>query len=107
MSRSGSGRRRQRSASDWQGVVSRFSESGLTVTAFCAGEGISPASFYRWRGILSGGIEAPGSAHNGPTPAFVELGDLGVVGAPAPSATGHLEIRLDLGGGLLLTLVRN
>jgi hypothetical protein len=37
-----------------------------------------------------------------PAPTFV---DLGTLGSPPP-AGGRLEIRLDLGGGLVLSLVR-
>jgi len=34
---------------EWGKRLARFSRSGLTVTRFCAREGISVASFYHWR----------------------------------------------------------
>ncbi len=33
----------------WQERLERFRHSGLTTSAFCDREGISPASFYAWR----------------------------------------------------------
>ena len=33
----------------WQQRLERFRDGGLTTSAFCDREGISPASFYAWR----------------------------------------------------------
>ena len=33
----------------WRDRLGRFDAAGLTVAAFCQGEGITPASFYHWR----------------------------------------------------------
>lgn len=33
----------------WRGVLERQTHSGESVVEFCAGEGISTASFYAWR----------------------------------------------------------
>jgi hypothetical protein len=33
----------------WRDRLMRFDAAGLTVAAFCQGEGITPASFYHWR----------------------------------------------------------
>ena len=41
----------------WRRRVRRFGRSGLTVVQFCEEEGVSTASFYRWRKRLS--IERP------------------------------------------------
>lgn len=95
-------RRQRRGASEWSEVLSRFAASGLSVAAFCEQEGVSTASFYRWRGLLGGAIERNSVDAGAPMPAFV---DLGALGSPGP-AGGRLEIRLDLGGGLVLSLVR-
>jgi hypothetical protein len=35
-------------------LISRQKETGLTITAFCANEGIPKSSFYYWRKKLSG-----------------------------------------------------
>ena len=37
----------------WRRRVRRFQRSGLTVARFCRQEGISKASFYRWRNLLA------------------------------------------------------
>jgi hypothetical protein len=49
-------RRQRRDEATWRSVISRFQESGLTVSQFREGEGIGAASFYHWRSRLS----APG-----------------------------------------------
>ena len=86
-------------------VMARFTQSGLAIEAFCRHESISVSSFYRWRSLLSGSsprevatsssLSATGSAA-----AFVDLGTLQASHAP-------LELRLDLGGGVVLPLVRS
>jgi putative transposase len=100
-------KRRRLSADAWRGVLARFASSGLTVQAFCQREAISTASFYRWRSMLEAAIpaeeqpqKAPIAVAASPTPDFVDLGTL------RPTASSRFELRLDLGGGLLLHLVR-
>jgi hypothetical protein len=91
----------QRNEAQWRSLLSRFSDSRLSVSAFCQREAVSTASFYRWRGL----IERPGGGEGlavGSEPAFVDLGTLsGESGRGVP-----VELRLDLGGGLRLHLVR-
>ncbi|QDT04244.1 hypothetical protein K227x_27760 [Rubripirellula lacrimiformis] len=36
----------------WIDRIDRFQQSSQTVAQFCAAEGFSPASFYRWRRML-------------------------------------------------------
>jgi hypothetical protein len=85
----------------WCSLLSRFCESGLSVSAFCRREAVSTASFYRWRGLIErhDGGEALAVRSE---PAFVDLGTL--KGETARAAA--VELRLDLGGGLSLHLVR-
>jgi len=80
-------------------LLARFESAGLSVAAFCARESISEASFYRWRGLLP----SSGAGHDlaQAAGAFVDLGPM------ASGARGaRLEVRLDLGGGVVLHLVR-
>lgn len=98
--------KRRRDANAWREMLERFSDSGLSVPAFCERESISEGSFYRWRAILQ-----RGSAHKRQQPMvtakptsnaaapFVDLGTL----TPGSS---RVELRVDLGGGVLLQLVR-
>ena len=85
-------------------IMARFADSGLSVAAFCQRESVSTASFYRWRSLLGepssrevvarSALRAIASAA-----AFVDLGTL-------PRSRVPLELSLDLGGGVLLHLVR-
>jgi hypothetical protein len=91
----------RRNEAQWRSLLSRFSGRGLSVSAFCRREAVSTASFYRWRGLLDRHDGGEGLAVQR-EPAFVDLGALSgesACGAP-------VELRLDLGGGLTLHLVR-
>jgi hypothetical protein len=91
----------RRNEREWRGLLSRFEGCGLGVEAFCRRESISAASFYRWRTLLStAGAEAVGGEL---APAFVDLGPLNTVA----SSGRRLEIKLDLGDGLVLHLVKS
>jgi hypothetical protein len=71
---------------------------------FCRREGISPWSLYGWRsrlGVTAETESAEGqSIENTPPEGFIELGAL-------RSSQSRCEIRLDLGGGVVLHLVRS
>jgi hypothetical protein len=54
----------------WAERLARFGHSGLTVTAFCAAEGVLPNSFYYWKRQLAAGAGADG-AH--PAPLFLPV----------------------------------
>ena len=97
---------RRRNAVEWQALLSRFETSGLSVEAFCLAESVSPASFYRWRGLL-GRASGQGLSREA-KPAFVDLGLIRPSPAEGsgPAPAGRLELKLDLGGGLVLHLVR-
>lgn len=41
--------KRRRIRRDWPGVLQAHADSGLSVTAFCRQQGISPSLLYRWR----------------------------------------------------------
>lgn len=101
MARRGKGKWIRRNEAQWRSLLSRFSDSGLRVSVFCRREAVSTASFYRWRGLIErhdGGEGLPVVSK----PAFVDLGAL-----QGESARGSsVELRLDLGGGLSLHLVR-
>ncbi len=92
-----SNRRVRRNSEEWRELVARQMESGLSVAAFCEREGLSAVSFYQWRSRQSGPTPGPTSAPSSGG-AFVDLGGLG--------GGGRLELRIDLGGGLVLQLAR-
>ena len=88
----------------------------LANEAFCRAQGVSRSSFERWRGLLSPATSGPdGSlesvAHRNDRPVasarsaehrFIDAGEIGLGG----SVGEPLEIRLDLGGGIVLTIRR-
>ncbi len=91
-----------RSRNEWQSLLAKFGGSGIGVEAFCRREAISSASFYRWRSRLSHGGDG-GAIEGGKTAsAFVDLGTLNCQSAPR----AQFDLRVDLGDGLVLQLVR-
>ena len=95
---------KRRSAQAWREVVARFAQSGLTEEAFCEREGLGPKLFHRWRFKRSSAapravIEKAARVSPSPTAGFVDLG-------PLKDGGSRLQMRLDLGGGVLLHVVR-
>jgi len=103
MTAKGKGGWTRRSASEQRTMLARYAASGQTAAAFCRREGISTASLYRWQALHAGAVvqrnEAKPAEH---AAGFVDLGGLGMPVSSAP----RLEVRLDLGDGLVLHLVR-
>lgn len=95
----GTGSRRSRR--EWRFLLTKFDDSGLGVEAFCRREGISAASLYRWRGLLSAVGDDGETELVSKAAAFVDLGALS--SAPVP----RIDLKLDLGDGLVLHLVRH
>jgi putative transposase len=103
MAENGKGKWVRHSEREWRELLSRFERSGLGVEAFCRREGISAASLYRWRSLLSEAVDRGDVVVHGSTPAFVDLGALNA----ESSARLRLDLKLDLGEGLVLHLVRS
>jgi len=83
-----------KSVAVWRGRLERFARSGDSVVRFCAAEGVSTASFYRWRKELAGrqygqmsttaGVPIPGASAAGAAaspavaaPAFAQVSVVG------------------------------
>src|ERR1700682_3966920 len=100
----GQSRRIRRSATVWRGLFSRQSKSGLSVPEFCRRERINAALFRRWRLTLKDS-DTDDRAAAGAEPAaqvavpFIDLGDLRSSGA-------RVEVRLELGAGIVLSIAR-
>lgn len=102
-------KRRRLGSEAWQELFRRHAASGEPIGTFCRREGVSTHSYRRWKLRLGGETATtPGATKklqqvsSVPAAPFVDLGAI----ATAPSAAGRLELRLDLGGGLTLHLVR-
>jgi Transposase len=104
-------RRRRLDAHTWRELLQRFDAAGTTVGEFCAREGLNASSLYRWRerlrsaGMqpLSAGVEqrTGASVPSGAT-GFIDLGGL----TQSSLSAGGVQVRLDLGGGLVLQILR-
>jgi hypothetical protein len=96
-------KRVKRSESAWRELFSRQTASGVSVAEFCRAEGINAGLFRRWRAVLSGAKgkrrrrRAQSKAVSVP---FIDLGGL-------RSSGSRMEIRLELGAGVVLSLARS
>ena len=104
--------RRRLDEQAWQAVLERFDAAALTVEAFCHREGLTKSCFYRWRDRLQTRSKrkpartVAKSAALAPGPSFVDLGLLGAAAPRAAADHAGLDLRIELGGGLSLHLVR-
>ena len=102
----GSDRRAQ-----WQARLRRFERSGQSVAEFCKAESISAWSLYDWRRKL-GATGRVGRARHAPAADFVDAGTMRVALPEAEGAAkdvevpSGLEVRIELGGGLALRILR-
>ena len=101
------GTRRHLGTQAWREVFRRFDGSGDSVAGFCKREGLNTSSFHRWRRRLTTTAAASqdpreAAQRQSAVASFIEMGSMGA----ASAATGRLEVRLDLGAGLVLHVVR-
>ena len=96
-------KQRRYRAGTWREILGRFEESGLGAPAFCARERVSVQSLRRWQARLGGesddALVAKAKALTGETAEFIDLGAL-------RSGEPRLEVRLELGAGLILSIAR-
>jgi hypothetical protein len=85
----------RRTGAEWQVILKRFRKSGLTVSAFCEREKLSPSAFATWKRKLS-----EMEPHE---PRFVELTPPPSprLAEPIPHASSG-ELELSLPGGVVL-----
>ena len=98
----------------WRNRLARHAASGKSIAAFCRDEAISQANFHVWRAKLTNG-EDEHAAPPTPQSTFIDLGVVNgaIAGAApehspaqAPLAMPGIDIRIDLGGGVVLTIAR-
>lgn len=90
---------------EWRQRLARFAANGQQIKLFCQAESVSEATFYRWRKQLAETAGATADA------GFIDVGVMPPASAvpsmtQCESAGAALEIRLDLGHGLVLQIVR-
>ena len=105
-------------ATEWQARLNRFTSADQTISAFCVAESVSEACFYKWRTKLQATkVRQPAASR--PRPArFIDAGLTPLSSAKRASevenfhrttdpANGSVELRIDLGGGLVLQIARH
>jgi hypothetical protein len=104
--------------STWRDRFARHAASGQSVEAFCRSEAVSVATFYHWRTRLRSRNSEPAMTRqpvSAPSP-FIDLGSvkrpIACAAVPGNEDTSHhtparLEVRIDLGAGVVLTIARH
>jgi hypothetical protein len=96
-------RRIKRSEATWRELFARHASSGISVLEFCRAEAINPGVFRRWRSMLNGGgMQGAKPQARAAAKAVTPFIDLGAVGG----SSSRMEVRLELGGGVVLTVAR-
>jgi len=99
----------------WRALLARFDDAALTVKEFCRREELTQSSFFLWRSRLRTDPKRTSGAMTKslaqatalvPKPAFVDLGVLGAASRDPVVQPAALDLRIELGGGLSLHLVR-
>jgi transposase-like protein len=83
----------QRSAAEWQQILSRFTESGRSRAAFCRAEGIAPATLHLWQRKLGAKKAAQKAARD-----FVEVTRV------AEPGLGGWQVEIELPDGRIARL---
>jgi transposase-like protein len=102
---------------EWHERLARQAASGQSVAAFCRSEAIAEGTFYWWRAHLRSKHRdaGPAQAEAKPPAAFLDVGTIRGMTASNSSAAGinrpkercgEIEVRIDLGVGLLLQIVK-
>ena len=104
---------------EWRDRLARQASSGKNIAAFCRGEGVTESAFYGWRsrlGLKYANHEEPDAAIKMPLP-FIDIGPVKRVAKSNDSSTvdkndldteplSSLELRLELGNGVVLQITR-
>ena len=107
---------KRRSREQWMQLVAGHCESGLSVSGYCEREAISAASFYRWRSRVGDVARGPIGkvARRAKARAAEDFVDLGMMsqlpvtteGEATRQSGARVEVRLDFGSGIVLTVSR-
>jgi transposase-like protein len=92
----------EQSVAQWRGRVASQARSGLSVAEYCRREGVNAWLFYRWRKRLGAERRREVGGARASRSSFVDLG--AVLSGGSDRARG--ELRLELGEGIVLTVVR-
>lgn len=99
-------------SAQWRSRMHPFERGGSSAAAFCKAESVSAGAFHYWRRKLAANSGKTSKLADSRPAGFVDLGMTRLTRAgrfvtrneAAPAA--GLELRVDLGGGLVLQIVR-
>lgn len=103
MTRSTTNRSRGQREARWRKLMERQAASGRSVAAFCRDESIPTQTFYWWRRRLGEQAPAPSAPGRNAGMPFIDVGALSAA-QQAKEVGAGINIRLDLPGGITLTL---
>lgn len=93
--------------STWRNHLARHAASGKSVANFCRDEAISESNFYAWRSRLRvATVNTTSRVQRKPAP-FIDLGVVKGSSTKAHFANSNIEVHIDLGGGISLTITRH
>lgn len=92
--------------STWRNHLERQAASGKSVANFCRDETLSESNFYAWRARCRVATTHTSRLQKKSAP-FIDLGVVKDNSKTAPFAHSNIEVRIDLGGGVLLTIARH
>ena len=92
--------RLRRTEAEWRGLLARFEQSGLSMTAFCRRAKLPLSSFAQGRRRLDGSPRVERAPR--PSPAFVEWIAPSSAQAEAAEGAGAGAFELSLPGGVVL-----
>lgn len=95
-------RKVRRGEQAWRTFVAGHERSGLSVQAYCERHGLNAVNFYRWRAKFDAPVHRSVTAVSAQGPAFIDAGPL----QREVHRRAELDLRLDLGEGWVLHLVR-
>ena len=108
---------REHAALRWGGLLARHKTSGMSVGKFCRQESLTEASFYYWRKRLGSARSQTSPVARSMPAGFVDLGLIGNGAARTEifrgardsrdAGAGAVEIRLELGAGIVLHVRRS
>lgn len=98
----------------WRDRLSRFASCGQSIKDFCSHEAVSVWSFYYWRKTLDAASQVACSPTVSAAQPFIDLGSMPASRDLAAGGNKHsgevaaiiTDVRLDLGGGLVLQITR-
>ncbi|HZP87859.1 MAG TPA: hypothetical protein VFB54_13675 [Burkholderiales bacterium] len=107
MAESSTSKKGQERQARWRKLVAQQRVSGQSIAAFCREHCIAEQSFYGWRSRLGQWRSPAKGARNGDEGAFIDLGAMASASAATSPHVRGLDIRLELPGGITLSIRRN